>query len=78
VAESLIISNISAAHPTPEMRTYVSIERSPQRHMALRQSLKLSMVLVLLYYKQAVTAFVPVASAHCSTGSVNSHHRGFL
>jgi hypothetical protein len=54
--------------PLPEIRTYVSAEQ-PRRHSALRKSLKPSVVLLLLYYKQTMTIIVPVTCVHCNNGS---------
>jgi hypothetical protein len=42
------------------------------------QSLKPSVVLLMLYYKQTVTAIVPLPSDYCNTGSGSHTHRSFL
>jgi hypothetical protein len=47
-------------------------QQAVQRYMAPLRSLKPSVVLLLLYYKQTVTATVPLPSAYCSIGS-DSH-----
>jgi hypothetical protein len=78
MAESARKFEMSAIPPPPsEKIIHVSIEL-PWRYTAPPQSLKSSVVLLLLYCKKTVTVICPLPSIYCSIGSDSHTHRCFL